>query len=48
MRARRAQMDLIEVADQGHAPLLEGDLVRKIVSFVETCESARQSAPKAN
>ena len=48
MRARRKQMDLIEVADQGHAPLLEGDLVRRIVSFVETCERARRDAPAAN
>ena len=36
MRARRdAKWNLIEVADQGHAPLLEGDLVRQIVGFVE-------------
>ena len=40
MRARRADMDIIEVADQGHAPLLEGQLVRQIVRFVETCEGA--------
>jgi pimeloyl-ACP methyl ester carboxylesterase len=44
MRARRADMDIIEVADQGHAPLLEGQLVRQIVRFVETCESAGSSA----
>jgi pimeloyl-ACP methyl ester carboxylesterase len=48
MRARRAQMEMIEVADQGHAPLLEGDLVRRIVSFVESCENARQNASGAN
>ena len=46
MRARREQMELIEVADQGHAPLLEGDLVRRIVSFVEACESARRGTPQ--
>ena len=40
MRARRADMDVIEVADQGHAPLLEGQLVRQIVGFVEKCEGA--------
>ena len=45
MRARRNKMELIEVADQGHAPLLEGDLVRRIVRFVESCEGARASAP---
>ena len=44
MRARRAEMDMIEVADQGHAPLLEGQLVRQIVGFVEKCEAARRDA----
>ena len=43
MRARRAQMDIIEVADQGHAPLLEGQLVRQIVRFVESCEATSRS-----
>jgi pimeloyl-ACP methyl ester carboxylesterase len=38
MRARRAKMDLIEVADQGHAPLLEGDIVHQVMGFVEACE----------
>jgi hypothetical protein len=42
MRARRAEMDIIEVPDQGHAPLLEGQLVRQIVRFVEKCETASQ------
>jgi len=41
MRARRSHMDLIEVPDQGHAPLLEGKLVRQIVHFVEKCEKLR-------
>jgi pimeloyl-ACP methyl ester carboxylesterase len=45
MRARRADMDLIEVADQGHAPILEGDLVRGIVSFVCNCEAVRSGTP---
>ena len=40
MRARRTHLDVIEVADQGHAPLLEGELVRQIASFVGKCESA--------
>jgi hypothetical protein len=48
MRARREQMELIEVAEQGHAPILEGDLVRRIIHFVEHCESARPGASKAN
>jgi pimeloyl-ACP methyl ester carboxylesterase len=47
MCARRSKMELIEVPDQGHAPLLEGELVRKIVRFVENCETARQSAGPA-
>ena len=44
MRARRNDMDIIEVPDQGHAPLLEGRLVRQIVEFVERCEAARGNA----
>lgn len=45
MRARRKTMDLIEVPDQGHAPLLEGDLVRRIAGFVHNCEAARAGTP---
>jgi len=48
MRARRADMDIIEVADQGHAPMLEGELVRQIVGFVDKCEHAGQHAPTTN
>ena len=44
MRARRKDMDIIEVADQGHAPLLEGELVRQIVRFVGKCEAGRKDA----
>lgn len=44
MRARRKNMELIEVPDQGHAPLLEGKLVDQIVKFVESCEAARRQA----
>ena len=41
MRARREQMEVIEVADQGHAPLLEGEnLLRGVIRFVEDCEIA--------
>jgi pimeloyl-ACP methyl ester carboxylesterase len=47
MRARRTQMELIEVPDQGHAPLLDGELVHQIVRFVERCEAARAEAPTA-
>jgi pimeloyl-ACP methyl ester carboxylesterase len=45
MRARRKKMDLIEVPDQGHAPLLEGKLVHQIVEFVENCEAAHHRVP---
>jgi pimeloyl-ACP methyl ester carboxylesterase len=41
MRARRTQMETIEVADQGHAPVLEGDLVQRIIGFVRDCEAGR-------
>jgi pimeloyl-ACP methyl ester carboxylesterase len=40
MRTRRKDMDFIEVPDQGHAPLLEGELVQQIVAFVTKCEAA--------
>jgi pimeloyl-ACP methyl ester carboxylesterase len=48
MRARRTKMEMIEVADQGHAPLLEGDLVRQIASFVQACEGPRGEAATTN
>jgi pimeloyl-ACP methyl ester carboxylesterase len=48
MRARRATMDVIEVPDQGHAPLLEGELVRKICGFVENCETAHNGLAPAH
>ncbi len=39
MAARRAQMQIIEVADQGHVPLLDGgDLMRQVAQFVAACE----------
>lgn len=44
MRARRDEMDLIEVPDQGHAPLLEGDdLIKRLLGFAESCEHAREA-----
>ncbi len=49
MRARRTKMELIEVADQGHTPLLEGDdLLRKIVRFAEDCDAASRRTPTPN
>ena len=46
MRERRAKMEIIEIADQGHVPLLEGDdLLRQIARFVESCEVASRATP---
>ena len=40
MRERRPDLQAIEVADQGHVPLLEGDdLLRQLVRFVEGCDA---------
>jgi pimeloyl-ACP methyl ester carboxylesterase len=39
MRARRSRLAVIEVPDEGHAPLLEGEeLLGRIVHFVEECQ----------
>ncbi|MDT3686559.1 MAG: alpha/beta hydrolase [Pseudorhodoplanes sp.] len=39
MKARRKDLQTIEVADQGHPPLLRGDLVASISDFVRRCGS---------
>jgi hypothetical protein len=42
MRARRTSMEIIEVADQGHAPLLaETGVIDRIATFVGTCDAAQ-------
>jgi pimeloyl-ACP methyl ester carboxylesterase len=42
MRARRTSMEIIEVADQGHAPLLaETGVIDRIAAFVGTCDAAQ-------
>jgi pimeloyl-ACP methyl ester carboxylesterase len=42
MLARRRELDIVVVPDQGHAPLLETDrLVRRIAAFVASCDVAQ-------
>ena len=40
MAGRHPDLESIEVADQGHVPLLEGDVIPRIVEFVGKCERA--------
>jgi len=43
MRAHHAGLDVVEVPDEGHAPLLTGDqIIGRIASFVKSCERGNQ------
>jgi len=45
MQARHPGMEAIEVPDQGHVPLLEGDdLIRRIAQFLQNCDAGAGSA----
>jgi pimeloyl-ACP methyl ester carboxylesterase len=40
MRAHDPDIEVIEVPDQGHVPLLDGDVVASIIEFIAKCEVA--------
>jgi pimeloyl-ACP methyl ester carboxylesterase len=45
MAARHRNVEAVEVADQGHVPLLDGeDLPRRVSQFVARCDGARAIA----
>jgi pimeloyl-ACP methyl ester carboxylesterase len=44
MAVRHPGMETIEVPDQGHVPLLEGDLIQRIADFVTACEARVNAA----
>jgi pimeloyl-ACP methyl ester carboxylesterase len=47
MRVRHPGLETIEVADQGHVPLLDSpDLIQCIVDFVERCDAEARPAQR--
>lgn len=49
MRERRAEIEIIEVPDQGHVPLFDDDnLLGKIARFVENCDFASRAQLETN
>jgi len=48
MRGRHPGMETIEVADQGHVPLFEGDVIARIAEFVAECEARNAHARRAH
>jgi pimeloyl-ACP methyl ester carboxylesterase len=46
MTARHPGTQTIEVADEGHVPLLEGEqMIRQLIAFVAACDGAQTSSP---
>ena len=42
MRARRSDLDVVEITDQGHAPLLDDEpTLQRISDFVKRCDEAK-------
>lgn len=48
MAARHPGMESIEVPDQGHVPLLEGDLALRITQFVTACDRTQALSAAAS
>jgi pimeloyl-ACP methyl ester carboxylesterase len=45
MQARHPQMEVHEVADEGHAPLIsDPETIGKVAAFAATCDAAHEKA----